>query len=383
MKRVLFFALFLSAILAGCSSGKRLYQKGKYDEAVYKAVQRLQQKPSHKKAIRTLKAAYPQAINYHMDRVKIAKESGDPLRWEQVFAEFQSLNGLYDAIMRSPAAQKAVKPQRYTTDMEQARQNAAEARYKLGVEFLEKRNKNDAKTAYIHFEKARELMGATYKDVDAKMSESMSWAITNVVVLPVEVHSNALKMSNDYFQNKIMEWLYDNRVSKFVEFYTEEDANSRKIRKDEILDMSFDDFVVGQMVIDRLQRELLKDSVIVGTTKVSLDGKRDTVLNVYGKAKATLFVTKQTVISSGLLDFKIREGRNGTILTQEKLPGTFTWLNQFGYYQGDVKALSEDDLKLTRGREVPPPSPQDLFYEFTKPIFNQIVGKLSNYYSRY
>jgi len=34
-------------------------------------------------------------------------------------------------------------------------------------------------------------------------------------------------------------------------------------------------------------------------------------------------------------------------------------------------------------REAYPPMPQQLFIEFTKPIFGQLTGKVSNFYNRY
>jgi hypothetical protein len=227
-------------------------------------------------------------------------------------------------------------------------------------------------------------MGGDYQDCDAKMKEAMDWAVTKVIVLPVEVHSNSLKMSNEYFQNKILQYLMEHRISKFVEFYGMDEARRSNIRNDEIIDLSFDDFVVGQVMVERLQRECINDSVKVGETKIYLQElKRDTIIPVYGKAKATLFVTRKTVDSRGVLDMKVISKPGNAILQNEKMPGAYTWVNKYGYYQGDIKALSNEDLELTKGHELAPPPPQDLFIAFTQPIFSQLMSRITNRYSAY
>jgi hypothetical protein len=376
---IIFFTLVTS-----CYTGKKALKKGYYDQAVIEAVNRLRSKPTNSEAMSILKEAYPMAQQYHMDRIKNLNLGADNNRYDNIITEYEALNRLYDQIQLSPAALRIVSPVRYTTEISEYRLKSAELHYALGVKYLEKKNKNDAKLAYNEFEKARALMQGNFKDCDEKMSEAMDWAITKVIVLPVEVHSNSLKMSNDYFQNKILQYLEEHMISKFVVFYGAEEAKRNNIRNDEVIDLSFDDFVVGQLLVEKLQRECINDSVKVGETKIYMpELKRDTVIPVWGKAKATLFVTRRTVDSHGVLDMKVVLKPGNAVVQNEKFPGSFTWINQFGYYQGDVKALSKADLDLTRGQELPPPPPQDLFYEFTRPIFDQLIAKINNRYRTY
>ncbi len=373
-----------SLLLASCSSGKKALKHGQYDAAVIQAVARLKQKPTHQKATTTLREAYPLALQYHMDRIKTMNLGNDNIRYESIITEYEALNNLYDNIQICPAAKKIVTAQRFTVELNETKLKAAELHYALGQKYLAKQNKNDAKIAYNEFERASHLMQGNFKDCDAKMKEAMDWAVTKVIVLPVEVHSNSLKMSNDYFQNKIIQYLYEHRVSKFVEFYSEADAKKSNTRIDEIIDLSFDDFVVGQLTIEKLQREITNDSVLVGETKVYIaETKRDTVVKVYGKAKATLFVTRRILESKGVLDMKIVDKNTNTVIQNEKMPGAYTWVNQYGYYQGDVKALKPADLELTKGYEMSPPPPQDLFVAFTQPIFTQLISRINQRYSGY
>ena len=104
---------------------------------------------------------------------------------------------------------------------------------------------------------------------------------------------------------------------------------------------------------------------------------------MFGTVKAKLFITTKTLLSNGVLDFKIKDAETGKVISQEKLPGEFGWQCQWGYFNGDIRALSSKQIESTKGKELPPPPPQTLFMEFTKPIYNQLTNKIKTFYANY
>lgn len=139
-------------------------------------------------------------------------------------------------------------------------------------------------------------------------------------------------------------------------------AGNENLRPDEYIELRFFDFVVGHTCVDRIQRGVSKE-IITGTTK-DTTGKET---NIYKTVTAILYITKKTVVSKGLLDYRITNTNNGQLLRTDRIPGSYTWLNQFGTFRGDERALSDEDKRLMGGRDVPPPPPTDLFMEFTRP----------------
>jgi len=133
---------------------------------------------------------------------------------------------------------------------------------------------------------------------------------------------------------------------------------------------------VGQTYVDRTEREVSKE-IIVGTSK-DTTGKE---INIYKTVKATLYITKKTVVSKGLLDYRITNTTNGQVLRTDRIPGSYTWLNQFGTFRGDERALSDEDKLLIGGRDMPPPPPTDLFMEFTRPIYDVLARDLQSFYN--
>lgn len=374
-------AAFFIMVLTACSSGKRSLSKGDYDAAVIQSIERLQNSSNNKKASTVLQTAYPLAVKYHLDNISNLSLNNKASRFNQIVAEYESLNSLYDKIQLSPTAQVLVKAERYTKQLTDAKVDAAKFFYSQAEKNLALANKQSAKQAYNEYSLSMQYAPDLYQDYKQKMDKAMSLAITRVLILPTEVHSNILKISNDYFKNKIIQYLYEHPLSRFVEFYDQNDAKATSVKMDEILDLSFDDFVVGQLTTNKLERKAINDSVKTKTT-VKINGK-DTVVVGYRKAEATLFVTRKTVESTGVLDVKIVNAFSKTILQQEKIPGTFIWVNQFGTYQGEKVALSDADLKLVGNVDSPVPAPQQLFYEFTAPIFTKLMRRLEDRYRNY
>ena len=87
--------------------------------------------------------------------------------------------------------------------------------------------------------------------------------------------------------------------------------------------------------------------------------------------------------SSGLLNFAVIDLKTNKVLRNQKLAGTYVWVDNWASYKGDDRALDKQQYALTRKRETMPPPPGNLFVEFTKPIYAQLVDQISGFYSRY
>ena len=108
-----------------------------------------------------------------------------------------------------------------------------------------------------------------------------------------------------------------------------------------------------------------------------------TTRKVYGTVKATVHVFNKSLSSRGVLDFKIIDAHNQRVLSQEKMPGEYVWYTEWGYFNGDERALDEYFLEIVKLKEANPPLPQDLFVAFTQPIFGQVTNKIRNFYKGY
>ena len=363
-------------LILSCKSGEKLYNKGRYDEAVLAFVKKLQKRPDNTVALQLLPQAYAQAQRSHEDKVNGYMISNDPLKWEYIRSEYRVLQRLYDGIHASPAALAIVKPKDYRNAISGAQENAAQVRYDRGVDLLEQGDKAAARQAFDEFQAALGLI-PNYRNAAQLRDESFQRGLVNVIVRHVDVRSPYYQFSADQFRDVLIRNLQQRNINRFVQFTDERIARNNKIQPDQFLEMSFNDFVVGQTYVDRSEREVSKE-IVVGSVK---DSTGKTTINRYATVKAKVYVVKATVVSKGLLDYQLIDVATNNIIRTDRLPGSYTWLNQYGYYKGDERALSDEDKALMVGEDVPPPPPQELFLQFTKPIYDQLTREMQAVYN--
>lgn len=372
---ILLAAVFL---LPSCKSGSKQLEKGQYYSSVLTAVKRLRKNPNSKKAREALHDGYPYAQEYHEELASRAKTSQNQYKWETAFEQYRKLNILYDEIQRCPGCRSVAKSARsYQTEQDEAALKAAEVRYALGDQSMNVGTRRAAKEAFFHYQTANSYR-TNFRDVRNKMNDAR-WAATyKILVEPIPMHSAALKLSNDFFQNQITQYLGGPGINDFVRFFSPKEAHNAGIEQpDHTVLMNFDDFVVGQHYIKERVETVSRDSVIISyKTKARK-------IPIYGTVKAQLTTFHKEVASSGLLNFQIIDNQTKRILTHDKFDGTHIWSCEWGNFNGDERALSKEQIALTKGREAFPPPPQQLFVEFTKPIYSQVTNRIRNFYRNY
>ncbi|MCP1382757.1 hypothetical protein [Runella salmonicolor] len=374
------YLLLFTFCFIGCKSAKKAFKRGDYDESVLRAAEKLRDSPTNSSAGEILKQAYPLALQQNLDDVARYQNAPEAFHFEPVVDAYVRLNRLYDALRKCPACERLVTVRSFIAEERDAREKAASERYEAGMLSMQnKENRQMARQAYEHFESANALLGG-FKNVQSMLDESYEYASFKVVVEQVLVTSRAYQLSNEYFQNKVNEFLQTNkRLNKFVRFYSPQEASSTRLKPDHVIKLEFDDFVVGQTLIQSNTDVVTsKDSVKVGETTVN--GKK---IPVYNKVTAKLTRTRKSVLSSGLLDMQVMDFRNKSVVTQEKFRGDFTWVCEWANFNGDERALTAEQKRLCSVREINPPPPQQLFIEFSKPIYDRLTSKIRDYYKNY
>lgn len=362
-----------------CRSARKALKSGRYYDAVMMAAKKLKDSPGHSASMEALVSAYPKAVNMHLGAIRKLENGESGFYWEEVVSQYDKLNKMYRSIAQCEVCLNAVEAVNYGKEEAQARTSAAGVRYGEGEKWLSDKTRESARKAYTHFE-AADRMVPGYRDVESKLAESLDRATFKVVVEHVLVTSKLYQLSNAYFQEKINEFLKSNtRENRFVRFYTPAEAEAGRLKPDHVITLQFDDFVVGQTLLERNTETMTsKDSVKIGETRVG-----DKPQPVYGKVTAKFTHSRKTVVSGGVLDVSIEEFGTGRKVHRDKLSGEYTWVCEWGSYTGDDRALTPAQKSMVKQQELQPPAPQELFIEFSKPLYDQLTRKLRNFYQSY
>ena len=265
MKAIFYAYLIVVLVLSGCSSGKSTFERGNYYEAVLTAVNRLRRNNDHKKSVETLRQAYPMAVSFFEDRAKTSRASSERFKWSEVVKAYTAINTMYDEIKRCPGALAVIpNPVNYFSQLQEARQNAAEENYAAGILSLQTGNRESAKQAYAYFKTANNYV-AGYKEVNSYLEAALLAATVKIVVEPTPVHPKSTGVSAQFFNDKISEFVHSAPISEFVRFYTRAEVQKLKVTPDHIVQLQFDDFTVGEIHKQEKEIQLVKDSVVMAT----------------------------------------------------------------------------------------------------------------------
>jgi hypothetical protein len=371
---ILAVALFFS----GCSSSKKSLQRGDYYVAAMEAIKQLRSSPNNKKQQEVLLQAYPLAKENSLRKIRNAMDMNAPDKYGITADEYIALNTLANEIYTCPAALRLIpQPEQFSRQLGDILPLATAEAYQLGEKNLSLKTIQGAREAHHYFVKAKQYTN-DYRDVDDKIAIALEMATFKVIVQK-PITPLRYQLSSDFFYNNLMAQISKTANTGFVRFFTEEEARNENLTQpDHFLVLDFEDFSVGTMREINNTVEVKRDSVLVGTTLVN--GKNQ---NVYGTVKADLTSSRREVIAEGVLSAKIINASNDRIEQHRNIPGKYTWFNEWATYKGDERALTDAQKRRTNTKPIMPPPQQDLFIEFTKPIFDQTVSFVRNYYNKY
>jgi len=380
-KRTWILWILTSALVVSCNSSKKLYEQGNYYEAVMRSVEKLRKSPNNKSSREALANAYPMAVQTFTDDIENQKHGRGEFRFTHEAYTYEKLNAMYESIQRSPAAQQVIRnPGKYYSELDEVKPLAAEEQYTAGTYQLSVGTRESAKQAYRYFIEADRFVPG-YRDVSLKIDEAYQLSLLHVIAELRPVQSRVYDLSAELFYAEVKKTLNNIEQNELIRFYTPEEAERANLSyPDQILEIRFEDFVVGETHTSETIEKMARDSVKVGEVTLDRGGKKD----VYGTVTADVSIYRMEVLSRGIVNLSIKNnGADNKNLIFQDFPGQFVWFNEWGRYNGDERALTEQQVALCRNRRVEPVPPQQMFVEFTRPIYQQLNSRLRNFYRNY
>jgi hypothetical protein len=368
--------------VTGCNTARKAYNQGEYERAVRMSTDKLRSSPNNRRAREVLVKAWPMAVDLHLNRISTFERSNDPFRFEQMVNSYEQLNAMTERVQRCPRCLDLVTIDRiYIDELRETRLEAAEVRYQAGLAVLSPTNRERSREAYGHL-LVVERMIPDYKDTRDRMEEALSYATLHVIVHVPPIQSRSLSVSHEFFHNKVLEYLQNNRrMSEMVRFYFPDEARAEGIdRPDHEVFLEFDEFAIGQTLMES-NTSVVKSADSVKVGEVTLDSGEK--LEVFNIVEARYTQNRKTLVSNGVMDLRIVDAWTGRVITQEKIPSEFVWVSEWASFNGDERALNANQRRLAGLREAPPPPPQDLFIAFTGPIYDQVTDRLRRFYAGY
>lgn len=372
-KYIVLFVLILTVL--SCSSGYKAYKKGDYYKATIESIEKLRNSPNSEKAQYVLVKSYPLAVKAALRDADRALASNNTNSYDEVVYQYSRITDMANAIYNSPKAYSIFpQPVEYPAELTDAKIKAADQAYTQGLKALNTGNVQQARLALNYFNKANNYVPG-YKDV-LNLMEDAKFNATLRVIFEKPLINRRYQLSADFFSDNLLGELSGYTNNKFVRFYRAEDAGQMmNYRPHQYLVLNFEDFSIGNLKESSNTVEYTKDSVVTGTKNV--EGKK---VNIYSTVKCKLTTYKQQIRSNGILSVRIYDAQTNAILQQRNFSGEYVWETAWGRYNGDERALTKEQVNFCNVTPKTGPNDQDLFIEFTKPIYSQTISFLKSVY---
>ena len=376
---ILFFA-GISILFFSCKTAGKLYEKGNYDEAVELAAKKLQKDPNDGKLLDIIQHSYQYAVNDHESRIRTNAESNNELKWEWMYNEYASLQKMYDAIYRVPSVFNILKPLDYSSYLVTCSEKAGDVRYDRGITFMQRYDKQSYRNAYREFQAAIRFRPGN-RDAIQKMNEAYDYAVTNIVILPMQQYGgyvySSYTVGGNNFDDQLIRSLQFNSGNEFVKFYSAWDARSQNIRTDQMVDMRLATINIGRYhdyrTTRRVSREIVVREIVI---------RPDSIVKEYAWVHADITSTRRTMNSDALLQVNVK-GNDGGWLWNDNFNGNHNWSTEFASYTGDARALSAGDKQLVERRQEFAPTENEIMKCMLEQINNDALYRIKNYFNRF
>jgi len=378
-KSISSFLLASVLLLFSCVSAEKALDKGNNKDAVWKALSKLKKKPKDSKTLAILEEAYPLFLSEYQQEIADLENSYEDFKWEKILKKYETLDEAYRKIREIPAARRAFPDlYSYGFEIQQAEEKAIAERYEVGMELLTQGERDRARKAFDHFTYVLERDNR-YKDATQRLEEARDLATVFVGIAPVEIYSFRYDRNVADFEYEIARRLSEDNRNDFVRYVLPTNRNFPVEDLNHIVQMRFDNFRIDngrdrEQIYNRRRDNVATEEIVVGDSTI--------VRPVSVEAEVHCF--SREIVASGDLELQILDQDTRQIEERDRFAGNYTYIAEWGYFEGDSRALDPGDTNCMEQRRAPTnPREEDLFVEFTIPIYEQVTDFLERHYRNY
>ena len=360
MKRYPLFLLLLLFVYS-CTSSQKLLEKGRYDQAIDKAVEELRENPGDDEELAVLKEAFELANMFDRERIEYLELEGNDQNWIEIFELYEQLDRRQDKIRRLPSQiRNQFEFVNYDQAIVDSKSAAADVSYRRGLDYMERGDKQSYRLAWAEFVQADELFPG-YLDVTDKIDEARSLGLNNALFV---AENNSGRVVPEYFTTDLSRITLRDLNTRWLNFDTIENQN---IDYDHVVVLNVTDIVFSP---ESVERQIIRETKeIQDGMRYALDDdgnvRKDSLGNdiqvpnmISVTAEVTEVIQQKSAFVGGSLD--IYELQSDELIMTESMSVEFVFENRYGELSGDERALSEETKKLVGGGELPFPSNEQM-----------------------
>ncbi|MEP1306344.1 MAG: hypothetical protein ABJK11_12210 [Balneola sp.] len=362
-------------LLMACASSEKYLQKGQYEKAIDKSVKKLKKNPGNDKELYVLKEAYGKAQDFNRDRIDFLEKEGREENYVEIYDLYVRLDRRQNKLKTLPSSVlRQFTLVGYDDRLIASKEQAAEVSYALGIDYLERGGRENARRAYREFETVKSIY-SNYKDVDAKLSQAR-YEGTNQVLFVIENNSESILPVR--FDQELRKIGLSDLNDTWIQYSVFEDE---EVDYDYFVVVNIRDIIVSP---EQITKEKYTDSKeIQDGTKYVLDENGNVKKDSLGNdIREPNFITVEAEITETR---QYKEGIVGGIVEyinvnsdqlekREDISVTAFFEHFSANYSGDKRALSKESKERVEVNQLAFPSSESLLMDAAELLKDKTKG---------
>ncbi len=362
-----FLLLILAIAIGSCASSEKMLQRGQYDRAIERSSDRLMKKPNNEKELRVLKEAFELANLFDRERIEFLELEGREESWIEIYLLYEQMNDRQNLVRRLPSQiRNQFEYFNYNEQIIASKAAAAEVSYQRGLDFLAQGGRDNARRAFVEFERAHGIYPG-YEDVLRYLELAEMQGRTHALFA---IENNSGMVIPEFFDAEMRKVALARLNTRWIHFDTWENQN---IDYDYFLVLNITEiafspetinnnsYSVSQEIQDGMRYELDTN----GNVKKDSLGNDIRVPNmVTVSAEITESVQRKAALVAGSLDFY--DTHTDQLIRTDNLSVEALFEHKYGRYSGDQRALTPEVQGIVSGERAPFPSNEAMMMDATE-----------------
>ncbi len=381
----LFYSLLILVFIAGCSSTKKMMQRGNYDAVINKSVKKLIKNPNSEKDAVNLDKAYVLANDRDLERIKYLKMEGTPNTWDEIYQRYSALKARQSRV-------KQVLPLNiggqyinyeytdYDAKIVESKSNAAEYYYQHAKNLMADNKKESYREAYYELGKANNYKEGVYPDINSLMEEARYKGISRVLVNTI--NNTHLRLSKEFMDN-LLAFNTDGLNNEWVEYHLR--PLDRNIDYDYLVNIKLQIIDVSPEIVktkDRVVKQTVEDGfeyVLDKNGNVMKDSVgNDIKVKKYKDLTCTVIERLQEKSVNIKGEVEIISTNPKRIIKKDPVAASTHFEHVSARAVGDIEALDRETRRLTEVEPLPFPDDFTMIYDCSEALKNSIRDVISH-----
>lgn len=377
MKLKLLFISLTLLLCVNCNTYKTVNTAllaGDFDQAFQKSLETYLKNPSSKNAEKYMPIiyeAYSKAQETNEARIKELQNSDDPHKYEELYTLLNNLQrrqkevqGINEKVLNNVTYDFKTKD--YTKAFNTVRNKYATYLFEEGNSWLNRYGKEYAKKAYSKFQ-LLESIYPNYLDTRSLLAKSKELGTYKVLI---QLTNDTEVIIPKRLEQDLLDFNSYGLDTEWTQFYTVD----AKVSFDYIIQLSFQSIQVspeqekveGYNFEKRLldgKKELEKNGQVVKDS----EGK-PIMVDHFITVKCKFEEYKQRKEANISATYYLIDNTNRKAIESKNLASSFIFMNNYGRYFGDPRALDAHLIKLSTARPLPFPSNEQMIFDSGKEL---------------